>query len=224
MGRQFLPRDIKMSRRALWPNCLLKYLLSCLSPKRGHSSSFENYPCGEGNCETIERQNCLAPIFVPRHQDISFGPLGRRGHTTSTAGNFFPQSVSWNFFREYGWDPPSPIIQGIWGFQSISRILSPQYGWGCLFFQKWFRRGPLRAGHGTRSSTEGISDHCPRCVWTADRRRAAIRWDCFWLGRISVAYPCRASLWKIIYFFQILGGEKLLEKCRWNIFKRPERG
>ena len=30
------------------------------------------------------------------------------------------QSVSWNSPREYGWDAPSPIIQGIWGFQSIS--------------------------------------------------------------------------------------------------------
>ena len=35
------------------------------------------------------------------------------------------QSVSWNFPREYGWDAPSPTIQGIWGFQSVSRILSP---------------------------------------------------------------------------------------------------
>ena len=36
----------------------------------------------------------------------------------------------------------------------FSRILSPQYGWGLLFFQKWFRRGPLRAGNGIPSSTE----------------------------------------------------------------------
>ena len=28
------------------------------------------------------------------------------------------QSVSWNFPREYGWDAPNPIIQGIWGSQS----------------------------------------------------------------------------------------------------------
>ena len=34
----------------------------------------------------------------------------------------------------------------------------PQYGWGHLFCQKWFWRGPLRAGHGIPSSTEGISD------------------------------------------------------------------
>ena len=51
------------------------------------------------------------------------------------------QSVSW-----YGWDPPSPIIQGIRGFQSISRILSPPVRLGKpLFSEKWFRRGPLRA-------------------------------------------------------------------------------
>ena len=35
------------------------------------------------------------------------------------------ESFSWNSPWEYGWDPPSPVIQGIWGFQSISRILSP---------------------------------------------------------------------------------------------------
>ena len=34
----------------------------------------------------------------------------------------------------------------------------PQYGWGRLFFQKWFRRGSLRAGHGVPSSTGGISE------------------------------------------------------------------
>ena len=34
----------------------------------------------------------------------------------------------------------------------------PQYGWGRLFFQNWFRRGPFRAGHGIPSSTGGISD------------------------------------------------------------------
>ena len=34
------------------------------------------------------------------------------------------QSVSWNSPQQYGWDAPSPIIQVIWGFQSISRILS----------------------------------------------------------------------------------------------------
>ena len=35
----------------------------------------------------------------------------------------------------------------------------PQYGWGRLFFQNWFRRGPLRAGHGIPSSTGGISEY-----------------------------------------------------------------
>ena len=34
----------------------------------------------------------------------------------------------------------------------------PQYGWGRLFFQNLFRRGPLRPGHGIPSSTGGISD------------------------------------------------------------------
>ena len=45
------------------------------------------------------------------------------------------QSVSWNSPREYGWDPPRPIIQGIWGFQSISRILSPSVQLGKLVME-----------------------------------------------------------------------------------------
>ena len=46
------------------------------------------------------------------------------------------QSVSWNSPREYGWDTPSPIIQGIWGFQSISRILSPPVRLGTPLFSE----------------------------------------------------------------------------------------
>ena len=44
---------------------------------------------------------------------------------------------------------------------------------------------------------------------------------------LSVATPAKPRGEKKLFFVQILGGEKLLkfvEKCRWNIFKRPERG
>ena len=44
------------------------------------------------------------------------------------------QSVSWNFPREYGWDAPSPIIQGIWGFQNVSIIVSPPVRLGTPLF------------------------------------------------------------------------------------------
>ena len=46
------------------------------------------------------------------------------------------QSVSWNFPREYGWDAPNPIIQGIWGIQSVSRILSPPVRLGTPLFSE----------------------------------------------------------------------------------------
>ena len=46
------------------------------------------------------------------------------------------QSVSWNFPWEYGWDAPNPIIQGIWGFQSVSRILSPPVRLGTPLFSE----------------------------------------------------------------------------------------
>ena len=64
----------------------------------------------------------------------------------------------------------------------------------------------------------------------------------FQLSRLATSCPCfekrthRYLAWpplqslaaeKSFYFFAGLGGEKLLkfvEECRWNIFKRPERG
>ena len=58
------------------------------------------------------------------------------------------QSFSWNSPREHGRDHPNPTIQGILRLQSIFRILSPQYGWGRLFFfrsvaiQRFCYRGP----------------------------------------------------------------------------------
>ena len=61
------------------------------------------------------------------------------------------QSVSWNSPWEYSWDFPNPLIQGIWGFQSISRILSPWVRLGTPLFVQWFRRGPPRADHGISS-------------------------------------------------------------------------
>ena len=42
--------------------------------------------------------------------------------------------------------------------RAFPELSPPQYGWGRLFFQKWFWRGPLRAAHGIPSSTEGISE------------------------------------------------------------------
>ena len=72
------------------------------------------------------------------------------GHTPSTAGTFrkkfrkdsgkTPETLSERFpgipGREYGWDAPNPIIQGIWGFQSISRISSPPVRLGALLFSE----------------------------------------------------------------------------------------
>ena len=56
---------------------------------------------------------------------------------------------------------------------------------------------------------------CVVCVW------------CVCVCVFSVAPPAEPRGEKKHFFVQILGGEKLLkfvEKCRWNIFKRPETG
>ena len=49
------------------------------------------------------------------------------------------QSVSWTSPREYGWDAPSPIIQAFGASRAFPEFSPSQYGWGRLFFQKWFR-------------------------------------------------------------------------------------
>ena len=63
---------------------------------------------------------------------------GRNSGKTPERPRKRSQSVSWNSRQEYGWDAPNPIIQGIWGFQSVSRIISPPVRLGALLF---FRSG-----------------------------------------------------------------------------------
>ena len=58
--------------------------------------------------------------------------------------------------REYGWDPPNPIIQCTWRLQSQNSLPLGTAG-DASFSRSGFRRGPLRAGHGIPSSTGGIS-------------------------------------------------------------------
>ena len=93
------------------------------------------------------------------------------GHTPSTAGTFrkkfrknsgkTPETLSERFLEF-----PSRVRLGCKAFEAsraFPELSPPQYGWGRFFFQKWFRRGPPRAGHGIPSSTGGISDF--RTFW-----------------------------------------------------------
>ena len=79
-------------------------------------------------------------------------------------------------YPQYGWDCPEEIpdkfrkdpgnaLRAFPECPSRVQLRSPKpYNsrhlrfLGRIFFQKWFQRGPLRAGHGIPSSTEGISD------------------------------------------------------------------
>ena len=95
------------------------------------------------------------------------------GHSLSTAGTFrkkfrkdsgkTPETLSERFLEvpsrvRLGCPKPynSRHLRLPERFQNS--LPPPQYGWGRLFFQKWFQRGPLRAGHGIPSSTGGISE------------------------------------------------------------------
>ena len=67
---------------------------------------------------------------------VRLGLSGRNSGKTPERPRKRSQSISWNSRREYGWDAPSPIIQGIWGVQSISRIISPPVRLGPLLFSE----------------------------------------------------------------------------------------
>ena len=94
------------------------------------------------------------------------------GHTPSTAGTFrkkfrkkFRKDTG-NALRAFPGIPvestagmPQTLqFKAFEASRAFPELSPPQYGWGRLFFQKWFRRGPLRAGHGIPSSTGGISE------------------------------------------------------------------
>ena len=108
-------------------------------------------------------------------REYSATPLTPLGHIPSTAGTFRKK------FRKNSGKTPETLSERFLEFPLRVRLgcpkpynsrhlrlperfqnsLPPQYGWGRFFFQKWFRRGPLRAGHGIPSSTGGISDPLP---------------------------------------------------------------
>ena len=94
------------------------------------------------------------------------------GHTPSTAATFRKK------FRKDSGKTQETLSERFLGFSSRVRLgcpkpynsrhlrlpehfqnsLPPSTARDASFFQKWFRRGPLRAGHGIPSSTEGAKD------------------------------------------------------------------
>ena len=54
--------------------------------------------------------------------------------------------------------PQALHLKALEASKAFPELSPPQYDWGRFFFQKWCRRGPLRAGHGIPSSIEGTSE------------------------------------------------------------------
>ena len=82
-----LARHLDVSRQKLTPHCLATIFDSQLpSPKLSpnmppklslaHFFLFQNYPRGEGNCETIERQKLSRGNFCPATSRCLFWPTG----------------------------------------------------------------------------------------------------------------------------------------------------
>ena len=88
---------------------------------------------------------------------VLLGPRFPCGPYPITAGTFqetfrknpgtTPKMLS-ELFLEF----PSSVRLGSPKPYNSRHLKPPQYGWGRLFFHKWFRRGPLRAAHGIPSS------------------------------------------------------------------------
>ena len=117
---------------------------------------------------------CLQKSFFrgPCLFRVGFLHVRFMGHTPSMAGTFrkkfrknsgkTPETLSERFLEfpsrvRLGCPKPynSRAFEASRAFPEFS---PPQYGWGRLFFQNWFWRGPLRAGHGIPGSTGGISE------------------------------------------------------------------
>ena len=114
----------------------------------------------------FENENC---------RRLHFRYIPSMGRTPSTAGTFrkkfrknsgkTPETLSERFpgipVESTAGIPQTLLFKAFEASRAFPEFSPPQYGWGRLFFQKWFRRGPLRAGHGIPSSTGGISDSNP---------------------------------------------------------------
>ena len=105
------------------------------------------------------------------------------------------QSVSWNSPREYGWDPPKPYnSRHLKATEHFRNCLPPRTAGDAFFFQKWSRRGPLRAGHGIPSSTGGISDFQRPCEVISKNKPLKMLSSSFWSCTIG---ECQMPLWQM---------------------------
>ena len=98
---------------------------------------------------------CLKKLVTPQ---VRLGLSGRnpRRHSGISSGNALRAFLG-SFPSGVRPGSPKPCkTRHLKAPEHFQNSLPPQYGWGRLFFQKWFRRGPLRAGHGIPSSTGGI--------------------------------------------------------------------
>ena len=146
-----------------------------MGPHPQYGWDFPGKKFGKNSGKTPETLSKGGNVACNRQNILSYGDIW--GDLISTAP--VRLGLSGGKFREkFGKDPGNALRAFPGSFPSRVRLgcpkpcnsrhlkapehfqnsLPPQYGWGRLFFQKWFRRGPLRAGHATPSSTGGVSE------------------------------------------------------------------
>ena len=105
-------RHLDVSRRKLTPHCLATIFDSqlpspklspkmppklSLAHKRGPFSSFKITPAVRVTARQLRDKNCLAAIFAPRHQGVSFGPL--QSPRLPFHGPEFPEACIWELLK-----------------------------------------------------------------------------------------------------------------------------
>ena len=139
-------RHLDVSGQKLSPHCLetifdSQLLSPKLSPKmppklslphrRGHFFLFQNYPCGEGNCEAIERQKLSRGNFCPGTSRCLAGPTGPETQIFEEFSLFFGYFFSYFPFPIFRAGDPNPFSSRPTGSQfqcfkgSVGRCCAP---------------------------------------------------------------------------------------------------
>ena len=123
--------------------------------------------CRPAFCSATSLQSSVSS--TPETQNPAFVERNETKPRPSPSNGQYPK-YGWDFSgkipegprkrsESFSWSSPKPYnSRHLKAPEHFQNSLPPQHGWGRLFLQKWFRRGPLRAGHGIPSSTGGTSD------------------------------------------------------------------
>ena len=135
------------------------------SPKLGETRCWGEMPvrCSQWlpGSHACHSWGLTSSMCAENHETLSPDRLGLSGRNSrklrKDPGNLW--ELLWKFLWRVRLGTPKPYdSKHLKPPEHFQNVLPLSTAGGRLFFQRWFRRGPLRAGHGIPSSTEGVSD------------------------------------------------------------------